>query len=80
MFQNKATKVKKHNGELVENIEVLIQQDLNKTISWMTIRLAATKNSIVTGYLVKGKSEVKRIGNKDENVTVSVLVKKDETH
>ena len=41
------------------------------------IRLIATKNPIITGHLIKGKSEVKKLGNKDENVTLSVLSIKD---
>lgn len=31
---------------------------------WVVIRLAATKNPIVTGIIIKGKSDVKKIGNK----------------
>jgi hypothetical protein len=32
---------------------------------WVVVRLAATKNPIVTGILIKGKCDVKRIGNKN---------------
>ena len=40
----------------------------------MTVRLLATKNSIITGLIIKGKTEAKHFGKKDENVVISLLV------
>lgn len=54
-----------------------MQHDKEKKTDWVIVRLCATKNPIVTGFLVPGKSEVKRMGNKDENIVLSILAIKD---
>lgn len=58
-------------------MEVVIQSDEAKKLNWVIVRLPATKNAIVSGLLIKGKSEVKHLGSKTENVMVSALVVKD---
>lgn len=65
VFQRKILKLKRNDGEVLENTEVVLQQDKEKKVDWVIVRLCATKNPIVTGFLVKGKSEIKKLGNKD---------------
>lgn len=74
MYQEKANKIKKSNGETVENVDIVVSQDKDKKNSWLTVRLTATKNPIMTGIIVKGKSDVKHINKKEENVMISLLV------
>ncbi len=40
---------------MIQNTEVIIQHDLEKKSYWVVVRLAATKNVIITGFLFKGK-------------------------
>ena len=50
---------------------MIVQKDKETKLNWIMIRLTATKNVIYTGVLVKGKTEAKNFGNKEENVSVT---------
>ena len=48
----RAFKYKKNGGDLVENVEVIIQQDTTSKIYYLVVRLPATKKVIFTGLIV----------------------------
>jgi hypothetical protein len=48
-------------------------------IYWVVVRLEATKMPILSGFIVKDKTEVKHIGNKAENVAISLLITKSDS-
>ena len=56
----------------MENVEIVVQEEIEKKLNWMVVRLPATKNTILSGLIMKGKSEVKKMGAKDENATISI--------
>ena len=41
---------------MVENVEIVLQEEIEKKIKWLVVRLPATKNTILSGLIVKGKS------------------------
>ena len=74
MFKNRANKIKKNNGEVVENIEVIVQKDKEKMHVWLSVKLFTTKTVILNGLIMKSATQVKNINNKNQNVCVSILV------
>ena len=58
----------------MENVEVVVQHDEKANVFYLVVRLSATKNPIFTGYILEGKSEVRTINNKPENMEVSAFV------
>ncbi len=56
LFSGAVRKYKKNNGDLVENVEIVLQHDPVQKLVYIVVRLAATKNSIFTGYILEGKS------------------------
>ena len=74
LFSNKCLKLKKHNGELLEHAEVLVQQNDEKTVNRLIVRLKETKKIVQTGILLKGVSEAKKMNEKDENAILSIIV------
>jgi hypothetical protein len=68
LFSGPIRKFKKNNGDLMENVEVVLQHDEKNDSFFLIVRLTATKNPIFTGFVLKGKSEVRVINNKDENL------------
>lgn len=74
LFSQKAKKVKKGKGDVIENIEIMLQFDKSKNNHWLIVRMIATKKEIVSGLIVKKISEIKNMNEKNENVWVSVLV------
>lgn len=79
IFSGRANKYRKNGGELIEMVEVVLQRDRKTGLSILVVRLSATKHEIFTGVLV-GKSAVRRINNKKENLEVTpFLVQKEKT-
>ena len=68
LFSGIVRKYKKNNGDLVQNVEAVLQQDDKNNGFYLVIRLIATKQSIFTGFIIQGKSEVRNLNNKDENL------------
>lgn len=68
LFSGVVRKYKKNNGDLVENVEIVLQHDPAKKLVYVVVRLAATKNSIFIGYILEGKSEARILNKKDENL------------
>ena len=60
----RAFKYKKNGGDLVDNVEVIVQQDITSKVYYLIIRLPATKKVIFTGLIIENKSQVKHINNK----------------
>lgn len=52
----------------MENVEVVLQHDEKSHAFYLIVRLMATKNTIFTGYIMEGKSEVRILNKKDENL------------
>ena len=73
IFKADLKKVKRNDGSLIENAEVVLQMDEQINVSWITLRLSATKNNIFSGIFVKGKSEIRHFGEKEENVFLTVF-------
>lgn len=62
-------------------MDVMVGRDKETKVRSITIRLMATKHNIFTGFIVKGKSEIKKFGKKDENICMtSADAKKFEKH
>ena len=57
----------------MENVEIILQEDPENNRNWVIARLSATKNTITSGLLIKGKSEVKMMGGKEENASITML-------
>lgn len=74
LFSGPVRKYKKNNGNLMEGVEVVFQHDEQSDVFYLIIRLAATKNPIFTSFVLKNKSEVRTMNNKDENIEVSVFI------
>lgn len=64
----KVGKFKKSGGELIENLEIVLQKDKMTNIKYITVRLPATKKNIFSGVLVEGRSDIKHIHGKKQNV------------
>lgn len=52
----------------MEGVEAVLQYDPKTQLTYLVIRLLATKHSIFTGYVLKGKSEVRVLNKKEENL------------
>ena len=74
LFSGNVRKYKRNNGDLMQNVEVVVQNDEKSQTFYLIVRLSATKNPIFTGYLLEGKSEVRILNNKPENIEVSAFV------
>ena len=68
LFSGHVLKYKKNNGNLLESVEVMLQQDEKTNLFDMIVRLPATKHIIFSGLVLKEKSEVRVINKKDENL------------
>ncbi len=68
MFSGIVRKYKRNNGDLMEGVEAVLQYDPKTQLAYLVIRLLATKHSIFTGYVLKGKSEVRVLNKKEENL------------
>lgn len=55
-------------------MRVNIEQNFDHSLAWLNIKTSETKIHKAAGILLKGKSEVKRFGDKTKNVMVSVFV------
>ena len=56
LFSGIARKYKKNNGDLVENVEIVLQNDWKNKLVYFMVRLMATKHNIFTGYILENKS------------------------
>lgn len=56
LFSGIARKYKKNNGDLVENVEIVLQHDWKNGLVYFMVRLLATKHNIFTGYILQNKS------------------------
>ena len=65
LYSGAVRKYKKNNGDLMENVEVVLQHDEKSHAFYLIVRLMATKNNIFTGYIMEGKSEVRILNKKD---------------
>jgi hypothetical protein len=74
LFSGPAKKFKKNNGNLMEGVEVVLQHDEKDGVVYLLVRLTATKNTIFTGYILEGKSTVRVLNNKEENLEISAFV------
>ena len=74
LFSAHAKKYKKNDGDLIENVEVVVQLKEETKYSRIIVRLPATKHSILIGTLVRGKCDVRVLNKKDENLELSVFV------
>lgn len=74
LFSAHAKKYKKNDGDLIENVETIVQLKEETKYSRIIVRLPATKHSILIGTLVRGKCDVRVLNKKDENLELSVFV------
>ena len=74
LFSGVVRKYKKNNGDLVENVEVVVQHDQKSRLVYMLVRLIATKHPIFTGYVLKEKSTARVLNKKDENLEVGIFI------
>lgn len=73
-MKQKAFKFKKVGGDMIENVDIIVTQDNQSQLYYITVQLPATKKSIYTGLLLPNKSQVKHLNNKKENVEVSAFM------
>lgn len=73
LFSGLARKYKRNNGDLIEGVEIVLQQDDKNKLFYLTVRLAATKHNIFTGYILEGKSQVRILNSKKENLEVAAF-------
>lgn len=52
LFNSQAKKYKKNEGDLIENVEVIVQLKEETKVKVLVVRLTATKHSILNGVLV----------------------------
>jgi len=65
----KLLKFKKDKGELLEcPLTALILHEQSKDMYYLSVELTATHKNIFTGLLLKGKSAVKTLNNKPQNL------------
>lgn len=64
LFTGLARKYKRNGGDLVENIEILVQLKEESEIALLVARLTATKHSIFNGLLIKDKISVRILNGK----------------
>lgn len=65
LFTAQAKKYKKNDGDLVENVEVIVQFKEETKVAILVVRLTATKHSILNGILVKEKTQIRFLNNKE---------------
>jgi hypothetical protein len=73
LFSGLARKYKRNNGDLIEGVEIVLQQDVKNKLVYLTVRLTATKHNIFTGYILEAKSHVRILNNKKENLEVAAF-------
>lgn len=74
LFNAHAKKYKKNDGDLIENVEIIVQIKEETKYARIVVRLPATKHSILIGTLVRGKCDVRVLNKKEENQELSVFV------
>ena len=73
-------KFKKNNGDLLENAELILQNDHKQGLIYIVVRLAATKNTIFSGFILEKKSSAVILNNKPENILIQAFeAKKDKS-
>jgi len=73
LFSGSVRKFKRNNGDLMEGVEVVLQHDEKNDTFFLIVRLAATKNPIFTGFILKDKSEVRVLNSNEQNLEISAF-------
>jgi hypothetical protein len=69
VFTGHVKKYKKNNGDLIENVEVVVQLKEETNTVLLIVRLPATKHPIYAGLLLPSQfSHLRQLNNKDENL------------
>jgi hypothetical protein len=64
LFSGHSRKYKKNDGDLIENVDVVVQFKEETKVAFLVVRLSATKHNILSAILLKDKSTIRILNKK----------------
>ncbi len=68
-----ATKYKKNNGDLIQDVNVTLTKDPKTEMVNLSVQLVATKNSILNSIILPKQSTVKVMPTSNKNLNISAF-------